>query len=792
MTPRALQRLRHAPKFVCSQCLLTTPRPRVPPPAVRMLSQVPARWRSGSRQRRVSASDKPKRETPEEDELEDAEDDGGEPLNIRFYEQDPTGKVRQLDGDEEFSRSFGGVELQQDLEKDYQKILDIVEGRNIDESFRARMQNEILNAVDQSRKRADGTAPESLKTSGTEVIEGVPEINEKPFKKESQRRLVRRLNSALQRADKSRQRGGSANKKDLLPLWRAYMVSRQTLALSWDSVPRPVWDLLWKLFSYEHPVNNPNRLSHVASLAKDMSSANVSLLPSQQVLTIESLFVESWESEAVKNWKRCLPTLGVEESSAFREFWELGVRMFCAVGDLDQANRAVERLLSTGSDPRILMPLIRAYSEKKTEEDHAQSWEAYRRLRGLLGSKMTLEDFDQVISYFLGSNQVESGLRAFVDMMTSGRRELKKSSRLPLTIGNKFFFGKWLKRLIGAGELDGAHSVIMFMLKKHVQPAPIQVNGLIGAWQRSGGSEDLEKADTIAWKMIESRLDFVRERRGETVERDDDSKEHKARQTPYPRATLETFSLMAENYRLRQLHEPMTRLWEAFNRVEIAHDAFMMNQLLESYLQYGQVAQGTDLYKTLVSQGSVNPNPHTFMVLFKMLAVNRGHVNPDQLLDETDNARSTFAEMMKFVGIWEGGAIDGQLARKILHTFRRLKDDHGFLVALAALRNKFGYMPPEMIVLEMAVGTTNLAWDTPRARQRLRTEKRRMDQDIMRTWGGESTMSNEERMAELYEYLIRLYTPVRDAEMEGVFDDAKLLQAAAQQMGAHDVIQPGE
>lgn len=792
MSPRALQRLRHAPKFVCSQCLLTTPRPRVPTPAARILSQVPARWRSDSRQTRVSASGKTKIKTPE-DEFEEVEDDGDEPMNVRYYEQDPTGEIRPLGGHEQFSRSFEGTEeLQQDLEKDYQKILDIVEGRNVDESLRARMENELLNALDQSRKRAEGQASDSLKTSGAEAIEGIPEINEKAFRKESQRRLVRRLNSALQRADRSSQRGGSVYKKDLLPLWRAYMVARQTLALSWDSVPRPVWDLLWKLFSHEDPINNPNRLSHVASLAKDMSSANMTLLPSQQVLTIESLFVESWESDAIKNWKRCLPTLGAEESSAFREFWELGVRMFCAVGDFDHANRAVEKLLSTGSDSRILMPLIRAYSEKQTEDDDTQSWEVYRRLRGLLGSKMTLEDFDQVISYFLASNHVESALRAFVDMMTSGTRELKKSSRLPLAIGNKFFFGKWLKRLIGAGELDGAHSVVMFMMKKHVQPAPIQVNGLIGAWQRSGGSGDLEKADVLAWKMIESRLDFVRERRGETVERDGGSKEPKAREAPYPRATLETFSLMAENYRLRQLHEPMMRLWEAFNRAEIAHDAFMMNQLLESYLQYGQAAKGADLYKTLVSQGRVNPNPHTFMVLFKMLAVNRGPVNPDHLPHETDNARSTFAEMMKFADIWKGGEIDGQLSRKILHTFRRLKDNHGFLVALAALRGQFNYLPPEMIVLEMAVGTTNLAWDTPRARQRLRIEKRRMDMDIMRMWSGGSAMSNEERAAELYEYLVRLYTPVRDTEIEGVFDDEKLLEGAARQMGAYDMLRSEE
>lgn len=783
MSSRALQRLRHTPSFVCSQCVLTTHRPRVATAQPRVPVQTPTRWRSGLKQTAASASRNPKKKAEQAPEsLEELD----KSLNVRYYEQDPTGEIRQLQGREEFARSVDGTEgLGEDLERDYESIMDIVEGRNTDKRYRARVEGELSKALEQHKRRAEA------QNDGSEAIEGIPEINEKAFRKETQRRRIRKLNSALERAHKSSIRGGTAYKRDMLPLWRAYMAARQTLALSWDSVPRPAWDILWKLFSHEDPVTNPNRLSHVASLAKDMSSANMSLTPSQQVLTIESLFVENWESDAIKNWKRCLPTLGDEGSGAFQEFWELGVRMFCTIGDLDQANRAVEKLLSKSYDPRILMPLIRTHSERGTEEAYALSWEVYRRLRQLLGSKMTLEDYDQVISYFLASNQIENALQAFVDMMTSGTKDLKKSKRLPPTIGNKFFFGKWLKRLIGAGELNGAYSVVQFMLKKQVQPAPIHLNGLIGAWQRSGGSEDLEKADDVAWRMIGSRLDFVRARRGQAAEGDGGAEASQApASAPYPRATQETFSLMAENYRLRQQHEPMMHLWQAFNEAEMSHDAFMVNQLLESYLQYGEVAQGAELYRSLVSQGRLKPNQHTFMIRWKMLAINWSHVSPDRIPDEIDNTRATFAEMMESADVWGGGEMDGQLARKILHTFRRLGDNHGFLAALEGLRNTFGFLPPEMLVLEMAVGTTNLAWDTPRARQRLRTEKKRMDLEIMRRraaagLSGEE-MPGEERALELYEYLQRLYLPVRPEEMEGVVDDAKLLEEASRQMGVYD------
>ncbi|SPO00846.1 uncharacterized protein DNG_03594 [Cephalotrichum gorgonifer] len=787
MSSRAFQSLRQTPNFVCSQCVLAARRTRVTTPPVRLLAQTTARWKSDLSKAPESATAKPKRKTSYESDLEEAR----RSLTVRYYEQEPTGEINELESEDAFVRSLDGTtELNKDLEQEYQNIMDIVEGKNANERFRAQFEKEILGAIEEKRRAAEGVK------DATEAIEPIPQISEKPFRKESQRRLIRKLNTALERADKSSRRGGVIPKRNLIPLWRAYQAARQTLALSWNSVPQPAWDLLWKLFSYDDPASNPNRLSHVASLAKDLSAANIGLTPAQQVLTIESLFVENWEGDAVKNWKRCLPTLGAEDSSTFQAFWELGVRMFCETGDLDQGNRAAEKLLEHNSDPRILMALIRTYSEQGTEEAHVRAWEIYRRLLSLLGPKMKLEDYDQVISYFLAANQIENALQAFVDMMTSGSRDITRSKTLPPTIGNKFFFGKWLKRLIGAGELDGAHSVVKFMLGKQIQAAPIHINGLIGAWQRSGGVEDLEKADEIAWKMIESRLDFVRERREKAAERDDGpGSSQEPGPAPYPRATLETFSLMAENYRLRQLHEPMMRLWQAFNQAEISHDAFMMNQLLESYLQYGQVEEGSQLYRSLVSEGGVKPNSHTFMVLWKMHAINRSHINPDDLLNEMDNARSIFREMMKFEGVF-GGEVDGQLARKILHTFRRLRDNHGFLVALTALRNNLNFLPTELLVLELAVGTTNLVWDNPRSRQRLRTEKKRMDLDIMRrreaVGKGAEEATPEERAQELFEYLVRFYTPQRTEEMEGVFDDERLLEDASRQMGVYDQSRSGQ
>lgn len=793
MSSRALQSLRHTTRFVCSQCSLIAHKPASPaalrPPHI--LSQPARRWKSQLKQAPPQTPPRATLSSSTQDvdkDFPDSFEEAKKTLNIRYFEQESDGNIQELQNSEDFARSLDGTELyQQDLENDLESIMDLVEGKGTEERFRAQLESELLKAVEESKGVLAGAAPE--RQAPAAVLE-TPRISDKVFRKEAQRRLIRKLNTALERADKVQPRETAASKRALVSLWKTYVAARQTLALSWNAVPRGAWDLLWRLFSLDDPVGNPNRLSHVATLSKDMSSAGVDLTPSQQVLTIESLFVANWENDAIKNWKRCLPTLGAEGSASFQQFWELGARMFCETGDISQATRAVEKLISANSDPRILMTLVRTHSRAGTDEGSTKAWEAYGRLRTLLGPQMTLEDYDQVISHFLAANQIENALHAFVDMMTSGTTVLKKQKRLPPTIGNKFFFGKWLKRLIGAGELDGAYSVIKFMLEKHVQPAPIHVNGLIGAWQRAGGEKDLENADAVAWKMIESRIQFVRERqRGGKAARDASAP------TPWPRATSETFLLMAENYRLRQQHDPLMRLWQAFNEAEINHDAFMMNQLLESYLQYDRVDEGMELYQSLVSEGHVKPNPHTFMVLWKMLKINRVHVPRDHYYDEMENARNTFHEMMQFVDVFKE-PIDGQLARKILHTFRRLHDNHGFLAALTSLRNTYGFVPSELLVLELVVGTTNLAWDTPRARQQLRTEKKRMDLDIMHRrealgrFSGSANemeqMSAEERGEELYEYLVRVYTPVRSEEEQEFIDDTHLLEEAAQQMGVYN------
>lgn len=634
---------------------------------------------------------------------------------------------------------------------------------------------------------------ESVAEGGPPARTG-PQIDEKHWTINAHKKVVR-LNIVLKRVSHDVYSKRGITNKSVSTLYKAYHAARHHLARNWSQVPVDVWDLLWAVFSADESINI-HRLAHVSLLARDMSEANVTLSPPQQLLTIEAMFVEGWESKAIDSWKRCVSSLGGDRSEVFQDFWELGVRMHCRAGDMDQAERAVNKLLDKRLDARIMMPLIRTFSERDSPECREKAWAAYRRMREHLGRGMKLSDYDQVVSYFLTTNQIENALYAFVDMMTDGRVDLKWQKYLPSVVANKFFLGKWLKRLIGACDLDGAYSVIDFMRKKGVEASPMHLNGLIGAWQRSRTAANVEKADKLAWNMIEERIRFVLAREsdgggGEAEAVPSDAPWPRATvpsDAPWPRATLETFSLMAENYRSRDLPGAMEALWDAFRDAEISPDACMMNQLLESHIQAGRGKEVPALYQSMVTEQGVVPDAHTFSALWKTLATSRVvKVAPEAREDAVIETRRLFEEMVKFRHVFEPEGMDGQLARKILHSFRRLDDNDGFVVALAALRGLFRFLPPELLGLELLMGVSRLAWDTPTHRRRLMQAKRSLDRELLAWTGGDESRleSGPLRAEALYDYLLKRLGRVKGRPP---LDEARDVGAAARQMGVYELL----
>ncbi|KAL5624650.1 hypothetical protein BROUX41_004710 [Berkeleyomyces rouxiae] len=744
--------------------------------------------------------------------IHDYDGDNDKGYTVRYFEQDESGMVRQLRNQDEFSRSWAGHH-----DPLAQRAKDIIKNFS-DSDVRMPTKGEVNTLADEITGISNsGAPPESIiqrlgqfvrglsspRVAQTSAESGIRDIlqaaeNETvtqippEFWTGNTRKAIQNLNVSLRRFNKPVRRNTVPSEDTFRTAWKRYLAARVAMALHYDKIHIDVWDLLWKMFDIEHE-NNPLRLTQISKLAKDMSVAKIQLRPEQQVTAIEAMFAGSYHDQALENWKRCIVSLGAEDAPTFAQFWELGARMYCILGDLDRAGEIIDKLLKKQSDPRILIDFIHACATQETAKGLDLAADAYQNLRGMLGEEMTLIDFDRVISTFLSINKPFSALNVFVDMMTKGSISINKGGKIPMIIANKFFFGKWLKRLIGNGELEGAMKVVRFMQEHRVPGSAIQLNGLIGAWQRSGSARDLANADALGWEMIRARLEFVSARSGssETFIRDED----RVHGAVLPQATLETFSLLAEDYHLRRLDRKLQTLWDAFDKAEIPFNAFMMNQLMANALDFGRVDEALSLYDSLVRHNKMAPNPHTFMELWKALEVNRVIVLAEtEGAAQTTAARKTFGEMMRHAGVFKG-EMNAQLARKVLHTFRRLGDRPGFVIALSMMRRFFGFLPSETFVLELVVGSTNLLFDSPHARHKVRIAKTKMEAalfEIRRANAGGDTdrlsedIPEEERKELLFSYLRDQFLHGDHAQkMELVTED--LLNGAAKDMGLYDI-----
>ncbi|OTB08841.1 hypothetical protein M426DRAFT_316866 [Hypoxylon sp. CI-4A] len=688
MPPRSL----FVDSYICRSCLST------------LRKQKPtAQWalrRSSSQATQPLASAPPPRPPREQDEerrktlaaLGLLKENKDERISVNYFEQGKGGRLRRLQDEDEFGQSLmdpdGQMEtrlkeMEQELEQatQFTKIVEDIWGKQGAEKLRKRAssQDETLPKFSLLLPEEDWPSPQDR----THIVQ---------------------LNNIIRTVGR-KVRGGVLNLKRINSLWKYYSAARIALSKKWGLVHADIWDLLWQILAADHD-NNPNRMSHIHILAKDMEKAGVTLRDDQQLLAIEATFISGFKDEAITAHRRLVTTLGAKPET-FVDFWQLGLRMHCLSGDVTRAERVANTLLESPheKDPRFLLPFIRMCAEKPTTAE--KGFEMYQRLRSTLGDAMTIDDYDQVISYFLASNQTEFAFYIFVEMMTSTTVNLHGTHKVPASIASPFFYGKWLKRLIGAGDLEGAYNVLLHMKSRGVMPQAIVVNGLIGAWLRSGTADNIQKAEEVAWPMINARMQFINIRK----DMHNLATFVRLRQTGegWPRANLETFSLLAENYKERAIHTKMEELWRAFRDAEIAPNSFMLNQLLSSYLKDGQGKHVAELSRDLTNHYKVEPDSWTFLVLWQALPINRLiQMLPGQLLEEISRTRLLFAELVRSAHIFAAGGIDAQLARYILHSFRKLDDKIGLLLSYRALRQIFKFTPPDIIVLELHVGSMDL------------------------------------------------------------------------------------
>ena len=528
-------------------------------------------------------------------------------------------------------------------------------------------------------------------------------------------------------------------------VWQTYLLYRHTVRSCLDAIPPSVWDELWDecrdgITSYM------DRMKRIKVLGEDMSSANKHLDPPRKLLYIESIFMSGDRRIAVKEWEALRQVL--EDTMHSKEYYELGIRMYCQMGDVEQAYRTAEVSGTHGQKPghfRILLPIIQAFLISKDELSVQRAWALYIRMQYNSGSQMTMEDYDAVTGMFLAANQPDLALGAFKDMMLTGRtsatlqnspaqytkvvgvdqlnsvsiekRELdwensRTLANLPSQFNNRFFFGSWIKKLIGEGKLDAAKQVFDLMQDRRVKPDSKHMNGLIGAWLRQRDEESRILAEDMAWKMIRARLDFVESRNSASAYEIasparvvvTDSPESNEPLGLVPSATIETFAILIEQYRRRQKAELIPDLLNAMRNAQIRPSTYFLNQLLLCYSRAHDTGLAWNTYYTLSRSNGVRPNSDTYKILWDhMRKATSPLKGPSAQQPAFTTCRRLFADMM------ERGSEDG-LSQKtydlIILCFSQMFDQPGIAVALRALQRRFGIYPTmettQTIVMQLA------------------------------------------------------------------------------------------
>ncbi|KAL8900239.1 MAG: hypothetical protein Q9207_005791 [Kuettlingeria erythrocarpa] len=568
----------------------------------------------------------------------------------------------------------------------------------------------------------------------------------------------RRFGTCLKKAENNK-----SDPKARKDLWISYERCKRLLPLFVQHLPDGCWETLWKI-QHASPPGGRDRASHLNTIAQDMLQSGKNLSTEQRAIIIETLLEEGRLDEARTHWD-LQPRPSSEDGA--RSHYSLGVRLFVARGDLGRAQE-MAGLLSEAGEPasaRCLIPVIEGWAKDGSESGIRSAWNSYLELRQKLGSAMQISDFDKVVMSFINAGRTDVAMAVFKDMMLTGTEskygsnQLYKTSlsllgllqsrsaspsevttvslnaltTLPRRFQNKFFYGSWIKKLIGLGEVNGAVSVVELMYERGVTPDAKHVNGIIGAWLRHGQPAQKEKAEQLGWAMIHQRLRFVERRRGNGPCPPDDDRDGTRVRVPIhiqrivPSATIETFSLLLQHYERRSNSDAVFNLKKYLDSAEIPPNSYFMNHMLYAELRRGQHQVAWEIYGRMKASGK--PDLETFACLWDC---EKAHLDKRSIYpsDDFPGPRTIFREFIQWFASVEKGKrativeeCSEELYTQIMRCMCLAKDLEGTLVALYGLRDSFGFLPSTETLRMVPLQVARIGLEEPRMTRKRRRSR---------------------------------------------------------------------
>ena len=641
-------------------------------------------------------------------------------------------------------------------------------------------------------------------------------------------------------------------------LWQAYARCKAFLPPFLHLIPDRAWEVLF--VSQEIGLSNGDpHWAQLVTLTEDKLKAGKELNKYERMLYVWALHNEGRHEDSVFQWQGLKTQLGDDEE-ATDGYELLGVQLFASEGDPEKAEKISSSFLRKGpqKESRILIPIIEAWAQRGDDLGFKHAWVLYLQLKERLGDNITMDDYDNVTLSFLNSGRADLGLAVFKDMMLTGQKsdqgsiELYSKSlgfmnkidpsaitvedlnkialtgliTLPKRFQNKFFFGKWISKLLSIGASDAAASVIELMYERGVRPDSKHLNGIIGAWLRSGTDRNREKAAQMAWAMVYERIDLVKKRQKADKDETPNVPDFQPpsipvhlRRTVAP-ATIETMCLLLQHYTRRSQDTNVQLVLDALSATEMEPNTYFINHLMYLDLRHGRHGAAFTKYKKMF--GWQIPNLDTFICLWDCEKAHIDDLAVGNRREEFPNPRELMSEMMNWISLlsMKANPSERKLVQQEFHKgiydqiFRCMcqsSDLEGAIVAAYAMKETFGYYPDEanarmvsLQVVRMSVGEEEARRRRKRGRPTGRNPQRQPNtqkiiqafaltanqrHEVLKEHGIDVLRSNDEHLKE-EEALFILAEFIRTILRRLAVDDTLVesnIEKAAWEMGASGI-----
>lgn len=721
---------------------------------------------------------------------------GGPDDKVRFYEQDTPGSKTRRKVNPEAEESVERGEVEEKLSRVQQELRVLEEGpfgpnsefmRSLPEKDRAIALEALRkHAVQRGQQDTDGgldqVFDEELDEILREEFEGFAEEEEnwqvhredgedekpvvtKPYEvvlpDEESHSYVDRFNERLDQFTHNK-----SNEPLKQELWKWYRRCKQVVPGFLEAVPEEARSLVWDS-QISGQIAKDARAAHLQTLAEDAAITGRNLSTPHTISYIQSLHEGGKTNQALDQWEAYQNELS-QRKEDLEAYWKLGVRLFAAEDNPQRAQDIALAFLANDQtrQPRILNPVIVAWGRQPGEEAGIKAWALYLQLKIFLGPDMTMEDYDHISIGLLKAGRFDLAIAVFKDMMVTGKdpaddstalyksavgfagnlhassiseRQVNRVSLSTLTLiprrfQNRFFYASWMKKLIGMGEVDSAASVIELMYERGVKPDSKHLNGLMAAWLREGSPSARTKAESLAWAMIQQRIDLVWDREkipGQAPrlslnqQADPRVRIPKWMQRTVPPGNIETFSILLLYYTRKGDDDMTDYLIKRLADARIKPNSYFMNHLLYAELRRQDLRTLWHKFRTM--SATTQPDLETYACLWDCgkLQYDRGRT-----AFETNfpTARQLFAEMVTWYTNLspraKSATQDGfskDLYDQIIRCFCLSKDLPGTLVALHTLRTTFNVYPDDttarLIILQVS-RLASVPADTPKRRLR--------------------------------------------------------------------------